>query len=66
MNLDFRKLTLTEATQAINNMLNQDKDLTFLAYVMQNQSFDVWGWFDIASSNEGSEYWVDLKARVNK
>lgn len=64
MNLDFRKLTLDEATQAINNTLKQD-DAMFLAYVIQKQDFDVWGWFNIARSSEGSEYWVAIKERVN-
>lgn len=65
MNLDFRKLTLTEATQAINNVLTQDKDSSFLAYLLLNQDFDVYGWFDIAKSSEGIAYWVAIKERVN-
>lgn len=64
MNLDFRKLTLTEAAQAINNTLKQD-DATFLAYLIQRRDFDVWGWFNIDKSSEGLEYWVAIKERVN-
>lgn len=64
MNLDFRKLTLTEAAQAINNTLKQD-DATFLAYLIQQQDFDVWGWFNIDKSSEGLEYWVAIKERIN-
>lgn len=65
MNLDFRKLTLTEAAQAINNTLNQG-DATFLAYLIQRRDFDVWGWFKLDKSSEGLEYWVNIKERVNK
>lgn len=64
MNLDFRKLTSTEAAQAINNTLKQG-DAKFLAYLIQQRDFDIWGWFDIAKSSEGIAFWINIKERVN-
>ena len=66
MNLDFRKLGLEDRRKALLNLLSEnngnfDDNVTFLAYLLGKSDFDVWGWFNIAKSNEGAEYWVNLK-----
>ena len=66
MDLDFRKLSIEDRCKALLNVLNNDisdkkGNLTFLAHLLGDEYFDIWGWFDIARSNEGIEYWIKLK-----
>ena len=66
MNLDFKKLGLEDRRKALLNLLsenngNYDDNITFLAYLLGKSDFDVYGWFNVAKSNEGIEYWVNLK-----
>ena len=66
MNLDFRKLGLEDRRKALLNLLSEnngdyDDNVTFLAYLLGKSDFDVYGWFKIYKSNEGAEYWVNLK-----
>jgi hypothetical protein len=60
MNLDFRKLKLTDRVKAIDNIIKlHDKE--FLAYVIANEQFDVYSWFALNDSKEGFDYWYKIK-----
>jgi hypothetical protein len=60
MNLDFRKLKLTDRVKAIDNTIKlHDKE--FLAYVIAEEQFDVYGWFALTDSKEGFDYWYKIK-----
>lgn len=62
MNLDFRKLSGAQQVEAIDEVLTQfNYGPAFLAYLIANESYDVYGWFDFATSKRGSGYWVELK-----
>ena len=68
MNLDFKKLSLTDQVKAINNVIKEDPSLTYLAYLIGNgeASHDIYGWFTLDGSIEGSEYWHTIKDEVNE
>ncbi len=62
MNLDFRKLSRAQQVEAINEVLTQPNyGPEFLAYLIADESYDVYGWFDFATSKRGGGYWVELK-----
>jgi len=62
MNLDFRKLSRAQQVKAINEVLTQPNyGPEFLAYLIASESYDVYGWFDFATSEGGGGYWVELK-----
>lgn len=69
MNVDFKKLNFDDRVKAIKNLLKfTNNDLNFLSYVIANgaESHDVYGWFQIDQSNEGSEYWYNIKVEQQK
>jgi len=62
MNLDFRKLSRAQQVEAINEVLTQPNyGPEFLAYLIANESYDVYGWFPFDTSERGGDYWVGLK-----
>lgn len=62
INLDFRKLSRAQQVEAINEVLTQPSyGPGFLAYLIADESYDVYGWFDFSSSKRGGYYWVGLK-----
>jgi len=62
MNLDFRKLSRDQQVEAINEVLTQPNyGPGFLAYLIADESYDVYGWFDFRSSKRGSDYWIELR-----
>lgn len=65
MNLDFRKLDRTNQIKAIEEVLRQDS-IDYLAFQINRDSMDVYGWFDFSKSKDGIDYWIDLRDEVNK
>ena len=62
MNLDFRKLSKAQQVEAIDEVLTHPNyGPEQLAYLIASGSYDVYGWFDFASSKQGGEYWIKLK-----
>jgi hypothetical protein len=61
MNLDFRKLSRIDQEKAVQNIIKTDPDaVSYLAFIINNSKFDVYGWFSLIESNEGSKYWMEL------
>lgn len=65
MNIDFKKLDFIDRAKAIENVLKLD-GLMYLGYLIANDKIDVYGWFKIDQSNEGSEYWVNIRNKQEK
>jgi hypothetical protein len=62
MNLDFRKLSMSNQRLAIANLIRiENGSPNFLAYLFANESYDVYGWFNFTETTEGSAYWINLK-----
>jgi hypothetical protein len=65
MNLDFRKLDRKNQIKAINEVIRYG-DIDFMAHLINNDSMDVYGWFDFSRSKDGIDYWIDLRDQINK
>lgn len=65
MNVDFKKLNLDDRAKAIKNVLKLNGSI-YLGHLIANDMMDVYGWFQIDQSNEGSEYWVNIKVEQQK
>lgn len=62
MNLDFRKLSMSDQHLAMANLIRiENGSPNFLAYLFANREYDVYGWFSFDKTIEGSEYWINLK-----
>jgi hypothetical protein len=59
MNLDFRELSRENRIKAITEVLRQD-DISRLAYLVGEQYYDVYGWFNFLESVDGLDYWYSL------
>lgn len=67
MNLDFRKLGFNDQIRALNNLYRiEHKSNGYLAYLIANEKYDVYSWFSFSSTTEGSDYWLNLKEKVNE
>jgi hypothetical protein len=65
MNLDFRKLSQEDKAKAIQNILDNDSDaINYLAHIISNSQFDVYSWFLFDKSNEGADYWYELRETI--
>jgi hypothetical protein len=60
MILDFRKLSRMDQFNAINNVIERDS-VSWLAYLISSSTYDVCSWFPFDNSNEGEDYWINLK-----
>ena len=67
MNIDFKKLDYRDRVKAVENLL-KERDLDFLSYIIANgpDSHDIYGWFQIDQSNEGNDYWLNIKNEQQK
>lgn len=67
MILDFNDLTITEQNQAVDNLIKMN-DSMFVSYLLREGKFesDLWGWFNIHGTEEGWEYWDNIRQRINK
>ena len=63
INFDFRDLSKSDQVKAIQNTIKRH-DMEFLAYLIANGEYDICGWFNFDKSNEGAEYWFNLKKEV--
>lgn len=62
MNLDFRKLSMSDQHLAMANLMRiENGSPNFLAYLFANESYDVYGWFSFDQALEGGDYWINLK-----
>jgi hypothetical protein len=60
MNLDFRKLSRADQIKAINNVIERDS-VSWLAFLIKDQCYEVFSWFPLNNTNEGEDYWINLK-----
>jgi hypothetical protein len=60
MKLDFRKLSRVDQIKAINNVIERDS-VDWLASLISRSTYDVYSWFIFGNSNEGEDYWLNLK-----
>jgi hypothetical protein len=60
MNIDFRKLSRIDQVKAINNTLKV-YDVEYLAYLISSEKFDIYSWCPLDETNEGFEYWYNIK-----
>jgi hypothetical protein len=65
MNIDFRKLSRIDQVKAINNTLKV-YDVNHLAYLISNENFDIYAWCPLGESNEGFEYWYNVKIKQHE
>ena len=67
MNLDFRKLSREGQIKALDNLYSAENGCSdYLAHLITNGKYDVYGWFSLSQSKEGIEYWIDLANKINK
>lgn len=66
--IPYRKLNRENQMKAIQNVLDQNSDLRYLAFLIDESNFDenVEGWFDFNASNEGMAYWYALEKELNE
>jgi hypothetical protein len=67
MNLDFKKLSVSDQVKAVENVIRLDS-VSWLCYLIGNgeKSHDVYGWFTLSDSLEGSQYWYDVTNEIIK
>jgi hypothetical protein len=67
MNLDFKKLSVSDQVKAVENVIRLDS-VGYLCYLIGNgeKSHDVYGWFALGLSLEGDQYWYDVANEINK
>jgi len=67
MNLDFKKLSVNDQVKAVENVIRLDS-VGYLCYLIGNgeKSHDVYGWFSLKDSLEGSDYWYDVANEIIK
>jgi hypothetical protein len=67
MNLDFRKLSRADQIKALDNLYREENGCNdYLAHLIAQEQYDVYTWFGFSQSNEGTDYWLDLKEKINK
>ena len=66
--INYRKLSRDNQMKVIQNVLDQNGDLRFLAFLIDESDVDanVAGWFDFSVSNEGMAYWYNLEKELNE
>jgi len=67
MNLDFKKLSVSDQVKAVENVIRLDS-VSWLCYLIGNgeKSHDVYGWFVLSDSLEGDQYWYDVKNEIKR
>jgi hypothetical protein len=62
MNLDFRKLEWVDQIKALDNLYRlENGHNSYLAHLIAKEQYDVFTWFGFSQSNEGTDYWLNLK-----
>jgi hypothetical protein len=67
MNLDFKKLRVSDQVKAVENVIRLDS-VSWLCYLIGNgeKSHDVYGWFAFEDSLEGDQYWYYVTNEITK
>jgi hypothetical protein len=60
INIDFRKLSRIDQVKALDNVLKVH-NVDYLAYLISNEKFDIYSWCPLDETNEGFEYWYNIK-----
>ena len=60
--LTFKDLSREDQIKAINN-ITKESGLDQLAYLIEKNEMDLYGWFSFKKSTEGQDYWLNL---INK
>ena len=67
MNLDFRKLEWGDQIKALDNLYRSENgNNSYLAHLITQEQYDVYTWFGFSQSTEGTDYWLDLKEKINE
>lgn len=63
--MDFRKLSRQNQIKVIDNVIDQHgKD--FLAFLIAEGDYYIYGWFSFNLSNEGEDYWFEIHNSMDK
>lgn len=65
ISFDFRDLSRSDQAKAIQNTINRH-DMEYLAYLIAEGEYDIYGWFNLEKSNEGADYWFNLRKEIYK
>ena len=57
--MNFRELNKENQIKAIDNVLSE-YGADQLAYLIKEDSMDLYGWFSFNKSKEGYDYWLNL------
>lgn len=63
INFDFRSLSRADQAKAIQNTIDRH-GVEYLAYLIDTGDYDIYGWFNLENSNEGVDYWFNLREKV--
>jgi hypothetical protein len=67
MNLDFRKLGYNDQVKALDNLYRLENGHNgYFAHLLAKEQYDVYAWFALSQSIEGSEYWFNLKDEMDE
>lgn len=67
MNLDFRKLSFDDQRKAVANLIKlEGQHPNYIAYLLSEQIYDLYSWYSLADTNEGWDYWNNLKNNYNE
>jgi hypothetical protein len=67
MNLDFRKLGHFDQQKAVANLIRlEDGRTTFIAYLLADEDYDLYSWFNLANTEEGWKYWYNVKNKIDE
>ena len=67
MNLDFRKLSMSDQRKAINNLMKIEGDSpNYITHLFANSQYDVYSWFRFQDTVEGVDYWINLKEKEDE
>ena len=64
-NFDFRTLSRVDQGRAIQNTIDRH-GVEYLAYLIDAGEYDIYGWFWLDKSNEGEDYWFNLRKEIYK
>ena len=67
MSLDFRKLGHYDQQKAVANLIRlENGSPNFLAYLMANEDYDLYSWYNLAKTEEGWDYWYNVKKSIDE
>ena len=67
MNLDFRKLSMSDQCKAVSNLIRIESDSpSYIAHLFNSGQYDVYSWFRFRDTVEGVDYWLNLKEKEDE